>query len=71
MNSFDPERQIAITWSVEDVHQAYPGLIDDQAFQVLQKVKHYHDACFGVNWETLEYTPTRMTFMKGSVWLTT
>jgi len=47
-------REIAITWSIEDVQFVRPDLTDDQAWQVLQQVNRHHDAELGVNWQTLE-----------------
>lgn len=50
---FDPKRQITIIWSVEDVQSERPDLTDEQAMDVLERVKHKHDATIGVNWDTL------------------
>jgi len=53
MESFDPEGQIAIIWSIDDVKQERPRLTNEQAMEVLREVKHHHDADYGVCWETL------------------
>jgi hypothetical protein len=54
MNDFDPTRQVAIVWSIEDVQQVRPDLNDDQCMEVLGAVVDKHDACIGVSWDTLE-----------------
>ncbi|WP_206352401.1 hypothetical protein [Tautonia rosea] len=48
-----PSRDIAITWSVEDVLEIRPDLSEVQAIQVLQWAKRKHDATIGINWEVL------------------
>lgn len=53
-NRFDPSRQIALIWDIEDVQGVRPHLTDAQALEVLHQVEHHHDADHGVNWETLE-----------------
>ena len=30
-----------------------PGLTDDQAWDVLQNARRYHDATIGINWDVL------------------
>jgi hypothetical protein len=50
---FDPKTQIAIIWSIEDVQSERPHLTDEQAMEVLQRIKNKHDAELGVNWTTL------------------
>ena len=50
---FDPNREIAITWHVDDVKHIRPDLTDDQAMDVLYEVKDHHDAEWGVTWTTL------------------
>ena len=52
--SFDPDTEIAIIWSVEDVEAACPSVTSEQAIQVLQLVKKHHNACEGVNWEVIK-----------------
>lgn len=47
------QRQIAIVWSVEDVQEVRPDLNADQAWEVLQQVRHGHDATIGINWDVL------------------
>lgn len=47
------DNQIAIIWSIEDVQQERPDLSDEQAMEVLKKVKDKHDATIGVNWDVL------------------
>ena len=52
---FDPDRQIAIIWSVEDVQTIRMDLSDEQAMNVLLEVKRTHDCNVGVHWDTLRY----------------
>lgn len=51
-----PDRTISIVWGVEDVQEERPDLTDDQAWEVLQRVKRYHDANIGINWDVLRTT---------------
>jgi hypothetical protein len=52
----DPDSEIALIWSIEDVQCEYvrPDLSDEQALKVLQIARNKHDATVGVSWETLE-----------------
>ena len=59
----DPNREIAITWSVDDVKHIRPDLTDDQAMDVLYEVKDHHDAEWGVSWTTLS-TAAEILFPK-------
>jgi hypothetical protein len=54
MNNFDPTREIAIIWTVEDVQGVRPDLDDKQAFKVLENIKRNHDAEVGVNWDVID-----------------
>lgn len=54
MNEFNPDRQIAIIWSIEDVQSIRPDLDDEQSMVVLGTVENKHDASIGVNWDTLQ-----------------
>ena len=47
-------RQIASIWSIEDVQIVRSGLTDDQAWEVLQRVRKCHDATIGINWDVLK-----------------
>ncbi|MFL5285239.1 MAG: hypothetical protein ACJ8AW_30750, partial [Rhodopila sp.] len=47
-------RQIAVTWCIEDVKEVRPDLTDEQAWQVLQQAKQEHDAGIGINWDVLK-----------------
>jgi hypothetical protein len=47
-------KEIASTWSVEDVLQVRLDLNDDQAWLVLQYVDRHFDSSVGINWDTLE-----------------
>jgi hypothetical protein len=55
MNDFNPERQIAIIWDVEDVQMLRPDLDDYQAMTVLDAVQNGHDANIGVNWDLIQF----------------
>jgi len=46
--------EIAIIWGIEDVQSVRPNLSDEQASQVLQRLKKNHDANLGINWEVIE-----------------
>ncbi|MCC6970554.1 MAG: hypothetical protein IT434_10065 [Phycisphaerales bacterium] len=48
------QHQIAIVWSIEDVHEVRPDLTNEQAWLVLQACKKCHDASVGVTWDTIE-----------------
>jgi hypothetical protein len=52
---FDPERQIALVWSIEDVKAYRPNLTDEQCMAVLEMVECDHDCDVGVSWDSLEY----------------
>ena len=53
-HEYDPSREIAIIWSIDDVKHIRPDLSDEQAMEVLQEVKDCHDAEWGASWTTLE-----------------
>jgi hypothetical protein len=46
-------RQIAAIWSMQDVQEVRPDLTEEQCWQVLQHVRHDHDATIGINWDVL------------------
>jgi hypothetical protein len=46
-------RQIAVVWCIEDVQSIRSDLDDDQAWEVLEAAKRYHDATIGINWDVL------------------
>lgn len=54
MKHFDPKTQIAIIWDIEDVQSVRNDLSDEQAMNVLQRLKDKHDANIGINWEVIE-----------------
>ena len=54
MLNFNPRKQIAIIWSIEDVQMIRPDLSDKQAMEVLEFIKNKHDATLGITWETLK-----------------
>jgi hypothetical protein len=45
--------QIAVTWCVADVLEVRPDLSDNEAWEVLQTAKKYHDCDCGITWDTL------------------
>ena len=47
-------REIAIIWSIVDVHEVRSDLTDDQAWQVLQACEQQLDATIGLNWDLIE-----------------
>ncbi len=53
--NFDPNKQIALIWSTEDVLSVRPHLTEQQAMDVLEEVQRRHDATLGVTWDTLCY----------------
>ena len=67
MNHYDPNRQIAIIWSVEDVQEIREDLSDEQAMKVLFIVKQTHDAEQGVHWDTLRYWADELFPIVGDV----
>jgi hypothetical protein len=48
-------QQIAIVWDTSDVHELRPDLSAEQAWEVLKKVEHNHDANEGINWFLLDF----------------
>lgn len=61
------KRQIEIVWHVDDVFAVRPDLDEEQAMQVLTKIKDKHDAERGVSWDTIiqwadELFPPNPTF---------
>jgi len=50
---FDPNRQIAIIWRVDDVLAIRPDLSNKQAMEVLRQTERRHDATMGISWDTL------------------
>ena len=49
------DKQVACIWGVEDVQKLRPDLTNDQAWEVLQRVEHEHDADHGIVWNTLRH----------------
>ena len=52
--------EIAIIWSVEDIKTQCPWLSDDDAYEVLCRLDHKHDASIGINWDVIDITATIM-----------
>lgn len=59
-DGLDSEGYVSIRWHIDDVHEVYKGLTDEQAAQVLVFVERKHDANYGVTWETLEYAAVHL-----------
>lgn len=65
-------KKITITWTTEDVkklaRERFRGLniTDDQAWEILKKVKEKHDANEGINWNVLEIYVTEWVKNKES-----
>ena len=45
--------EINISWHFTDVQEVDNSLTNDEARQILQLMKHKHDANIGINWETI------------------
>lgn len=45
--------QVAVIWCIDDVQEVRPDLTDEQAWEVLQAARRYHDANIGINWDVL------------------
>jgi hypothetical protein len=50
----DITEEIAIRWHIQDVQSIRPDLSDQQASDVLVRLKKNHDATVGINWDTIE-----------------
>jgi hypothetical protein len=51
---------ITIKWHFSDVQEMRPDLTDDQAREVLWRVRDIHDANEGVNWCVIECVASEM-----------
>lgn len=47
------EDSISVSWHVDDVLSVRSDLTKEQAREVLQDLKHAHDANIGINWDTI------------------
>jgi len=56
----DPDYQVGVVWSIEDVIEVRPDLNEGQAMNVLRQVLDDHDAEIGVNWDVLQQTADAM-----------
>jgi len=68
MNTWDPTRQIAIIWDIDDVKMVNNNLTDEQAFEVLQNLDFFHDANYGICWEAIEVTIRELYPEVGEQW---
>jgi hypothetical protein len=48
--------EITITWHFTDIQEIDDSLTDDEARQVLQMLKKYHDCNNGITWEVIQST---------------
>jgi hypothetical protein len=48
--------EITITWHFADIQEIDDTLTDDEARQVLQLLKKYHDCTQGINWDVIKAT---------------
>lgn len=55
MERYDPKRQIAIIWSIEDVQGLNSELSDEQAFEVLKRFEQHHEGSMEQMWYDLQY----------------
>ncbi len=51
---FDPSRQIAVIWDIDDVIANNPALTDEEAMNVLRQVENDHDCEYGITWQTID-----------------
>lgn len=51
---------IALVWSIGDVKDRRPDLSDSQAWDVLKRCEHEHDANHGITWDTIDQTAYEM-----------
>lgn len=58
LGTWDEKRQIAIIWDIDDVQDMAKKrnmkLTDEQAFEILTKMKSQHDCTIGINWDTID-----------------
>lgn len=46
--------EINISWHFTDVQEQDDTLTNDEARQILQLMKHNHDATIGINWDVID-----------------
>ena len=47
---------IEIIWSIDDIRSLGYECTDEQGMDVLNHVKQYHDANYGITWDTIDLT---------------
>lgn len=52
MNNRLPDT-IEISWHIDDILELDKGLSKNEAREILQMAKKYHDATIGINWDVL------------------
>ena len=64
------DEKITLSWHVDDIKGQAENrsmkITDQQAKDVLQAVKHKHDACIGVNWEVIDFHLDNVPALEGS-----
>ena len=55
---YDDETEIGIVWGIDDIRWCDNNLTDEQCLDVLHRLKHKHDAAYGVSWDTIKETIT-------------
>lgn len=46
--------QIEIIWSVDDIRSLGFECTDEEGMEVLEMIRDYHDANYGISWATIE-----------------
>ncbi|MBC8739737.1 hypothetical protein F6X40_23780 [Paraburkholderia sp. UCT31] len=54
LRNYNPNQQIAVTWSIGDVLSVRADLTDDEAFDVLHIALREHDATTGITYDVLQ-----------------
>ena len=50
------KNSIEIIWCVDDIRSLGYQCTDEQGMNVLNNIKQYHDANYGITWDTLDFT---------------
>lgn len=62
----DLTSKISITWGILDVLGQDPTLTPTEASEILERLKRYHDATVGINWDVIDQTIWDFKKEKGS-----
>lgn len=60
LSAHDPDEEIInIYWTAEDIIGAADSmceeLTEEEVLDVINRIEHYHDANYGINWEIIMY----------------